>query len=48
MNSLVKPNSHVSCETVLKVVCGPYINDFATQQMILTKWTNKVKELSEK
>ena len=35
-------------ETLLKVVCGPYINDCATQQMIITKWTNKVKELSEK
>lgn len=35
-------------KTVLKIVCGPYINDFASQQMILQKWTNKVKELSEK
>jgi len=38
----------ITNETILKVVCGPYINDFGTQQMILTKWTNKVKELSEK
>lgn len=35
-------------KTVLKIVCGPYINDFASQQMILQNWANKVKILSEK
>lgn len=34
-------------KTVLKIVCGPYINDFASQQMVLQKWANKVKVLSE-
>ena len=35
-------------QTVLKVVCGPYLNDFAYQQIILQNWANKVKALSEK
>ncbi len=35
-------------KTVLKIVCGPYINDFASQQMILQKWANEVKIISEK
>lgn len=35
-------------ETTIKVACGPYIQDFETQQAILNEWTKKVKELSEK
>jgi hypothetical protein len=35
-------------ETTIKVACGPYIQDFETQQVILNEWTKKVKELSEK
>lgn len=35
-------------QTILKVVCGPFNQDFETQQAILNEWTKKVKELSEK
>ena len=35
-------------QTVLKIVCGPYNNDYETQKNILTLWAQKVKELSEK
>ncbi len=34
--------------TELKIVCGPYLNDFKSQQSILKDWAEKVKELSEK
>ncbi len=34
--------------TELKIVCGPYADDFETQKVILDKWAQKVKELSEK
>lgn len=34
--------------TELKIVCGPYGDDFNNQKTILTKWAQKVKELSEK
>ena len=34
--------------TELKIVCGPYIDDFETQKNILNNWAIKVKELSEK
>jgi len=34
--------------TELKIVCGPYGDDFETQKSILTNWAQKVKELSEK
>ena len=35
-------------QTNLKVVCGPYNQDFETQQSILNKWAEQVKKLSEK
>ena len=35
-------------QTNLKVVCGPFNQDFETQQSILNKWAEKIKELSEK
>lgn len=35
-------------QTTIKVACGPYNQDFETQQTILNEWTKKVKELSEK
>lgn len=35
-------------KTVLKIVCGPYINDFDYQKIVLQNWGNKVKALSEK
>ena len=34
--------------TELKIVCGPYGDDFETQKNILTNWAQKVKELSKK
>ncbi len=34
--------------TELKIVCGPYDDDFEIQKSILNNWANKVKELSEK
>jgi len=34
--------------TELKIVCGPYGDDFETQKNILNNWAKKVKELSEK
>ena len=34
--------------TELKIVCGPYGDDFETQKSILNNWAQKVKELSEK
>lgn len=34
--------------TELKIVCGPYGDDFETQQSILNNWVQKVKALSEK
>ena len=34
--------------TELKIVCGPYDDDFETQKSILNNWAQKVKELSEK
>jgi len=33
--------------TELKIVCGPYLDDYENQKHILTKWAQKVKELSE-
>lgn len=37
-----------SGNTELKIVCGPFGDDFETQKAILTEWANKVKVLSEK
>ena len=34
--------------TELKIVCGPYDDDFEIQKNILNDWARKVKELSEK
>ncbi len=34
--------------TELKIVCGPYGDDFVTQKSIINNWAQKVKELSEK
>ena len=34
--------------TELKIVCGPFEDDFETQKRILINWGQKVKELSEK
>jgi hypothetical protein len=34
--------------TELKIVCGPYANDFESQKRIINYWAQKVKELSEK
>ncbi|MCB9335262.1 MAG: hypothetical protein H6586_03880 [Flavobacteriales bacterium] len=34
--------------TELKIVCGPYLDDFENQQTALKDWSEKVKELSEK
>ena len=34
--------------TELKIVCGPYGDDFEVQKNILNNWAKKVKELSEK
>lgn len=33
--------------TTLKVVCGPFKDDYETQNSILNSWAQKVKELSE-
>lgn len=38
---------NITNETVLKIVCGPYINDFDYQKIVLQNWANKVKALSE-
>lgn len=35
-------------QTTIKVACGPYNQDFETQQSILNKWAEQVKKLSEK
>lgn len=35
-------------QTELKIVCGPFKDDFETQQFVLHQWAEKVKELSEK
>lgn len=34
-------------QTQLKIVCGPFNQDFETQQFVLQQWSKKVKELSE-
>ena len=34
--------------TEFQIVCGPYIDDFENQKIILNNWALKVKELSEK
>ncbi|MBL7897788.1 MAG: hypothetical protein JNJ99_04570 [Crocinitomicaceae bacterium] len=34
--------------TTLKVVCGPFKDDYETQNSVLNSWAQKVKELSEK
>ena len=34
--------------TELQIVCGPYSDDFENQKLILNKWAQKVKALSEK
>lgn len=34
-------------QTKLKIVCGPFNQDFETQQFVLLQWSEKVKELSE-
>ena len=34
--------------TVLKIVCGPYDEDFETQKSIIANWAQLLKELSEK
>ncbi|MDF1676940.1 MAG: hypothetical protein P1U44_14595 [Vicingaceae bacterium] len=39
---------NITNETILKIVCGPYINDFSYQKIVLQNWVNKVKVLSEK
>lgn len=36
-----------SQNSTLKITCGPYGNDFETQNTIINNWANKVKELSE-
>jgi len=33
--------------TTLKIVCGPYDDDFEAQKAILSEWANKLKSLSE-
>ncbi len=33
--------------TELKIVCGPYLDDYESQKDILENWAQKVKELSE-
>lgn len=35
-------------QTDLKVVCGPFNQDFETQQSIIQEWATKIKTLSEK
>ena len=40
--------NEITKSTELKVVCGPFGDDFETQKTILSKWVQKVKELSEK
>lgn len=35
-------------QTELKIVCGPFIQDFETQKAILNQWAEKIKTLSEK
>ncbi|MFZ1704313.1 MAG: hypothetical protein WAT79_08195 [Saprospiraceae bacterium] len=37
-----------SKQTELKIVCGPFGNDFDIQKSSVEKWAQKVKELSEK
>lgn len=34
--------------TILKISCGPYVDDYEEQKRILTNWAQKVKFLSEK
>jgi hypothetical protein len=34
-------------ETELKIVCGPFGNDYESQQVILNNWAKKVKKISE-
>ena len=34
--------------TELRIVCGPFVNDFNRQEAVLKNWGLKVKELSEK
>lgn len=34
--------------TELKIVCGPFGDDFKNQQQILSNWAQKLKEMSEK
>lgn len=34
-------------QTELKIVCGPFKDDFETQQFVLHQWAEKVKQLSE-
>ncbi len=34
-------------QTELKIVCGPFKDDFEAQQFVLHQWAEKVKELSE-
>ena len=40
--------SEVTKFTQLKIVCGPFSDDFETQKDLINKWAQKVKELSEK
>lgn len=40
-------NQRGANETELKIVCGPFEEEFETQQKIMENWAKKVKELSE-
>ncbi len=40
--------NHETKSSELIIVCGPYGDDFKNQKIILKKWAQKVKELSEK
>lgn len=45
---LLLKNEEKTNQTILKVVCGPFNQDFETQQSILKEWAENIKELSEK
>jgi hypothetical protein len=38
----------VGHQTELKIVCGPYGDDYEKQKSIILAWSKKLKDLSEK
>ncbi|MEE9348674.1 MAG: hypothetical protein V3U80_01350 [Flavobacteriaceae bacterium] len=48
VEKLILMENKEATKTTVKMVFGPYLDDYEVQKKILTNWAEKVKELSEK